>query len=75
MDELHAILIHCDSWQPLFSGLRGAVVPLHSGIERASTKAFQDGEPSSQKAGGGGRGRAGVEGRLGSGMRVYDGAA
>lgn len=42
VDELHAILIHCDTWQPLFHGLRGAQVPLHSVIERQN-KSFQDG--------------------------------
>ena len=30
-DELHAILIHCDTWQPRFQGLRGSVVPLGGG--------------------------------------------
>ena len=27
-DELHAILIHCDSWHPLMQGLRGHAIPL-----------------------------------------------
>ena len=40
VDELHAILIHCDSWQPLFQGLRGAIVPLVGGERNA--KAFAD---------------------------------
>ena len=42
LDELHAILIHCDSWQPLFQGLRGAQVPLFTTVDRAS-KSFTDG--------------------------------
>ena len=28
VDELHAVLVHCDTWTPRFNGLRGNVVPL-----------------------------------------------
>jgi len=28
VDELHAVLVHCDTWTPRFDGLRGNVVPL-----------------------------------------------
>ena len=46
VDELHAVLVHCDTWTPRFSGLRGNVVPLGGSSGAASDRAsrhFQDG--------------------------------
>jgi len=42
-DELHAILIHCDSWQPRFQGLRGSHVALHNQSGGERSKSFADG--------------------------------
>ena len=42
-DELHAILIHCDSWHPLMQGLRGHAIALAppTGADKGH-KSFQD---------------------------------
>ena len=42
-DELHAILIHCDSWHPLMQGLRGHAIALTppTGADKGH-KSFQD---------------------------------
>lgn len=46
VDELHAVLVHCDTWTPRFSGLRGNVVPLGpvmAGQDHRAARHFQDG--------------------------------
>ena len=46
VDELHAVLVHCDTWTPRFSGLRGNVVPLgpvQSGTDHRAARHFQEG--------------------------------
>ena len=45
-DELHAMLVHCDTWTPRFAGLRGNVVPLGSlgnGADNRAARHFQEG--------------------------------
>ena len=46
-DELHAVLVHCDTWTPRFVGLRGNIVPLGStgsgGADHRAARHFQDG--------------------------------
>ena len=45
VDELHAVLVHCDTWTPRFTGLRGNVVPLGTAVEAGGNRAtrhFQD---------------------------------
>ena len=42
-DELHAILIHCDSWHPLMQGLRGHAIALQPPVGNdKGHKSFQD---------------------------------
>jgi len=38
VDELHAVLVHCDTWTPRFDGLRGNVVPLG----KTQTQSFEN---------------------------------
>lgn len=45
-DQLHAMLVHCDTWTPRFAGLRGNVVPLGpigSGDNNRAARHFQEG--------------------------------
>lgn len=45
-DELHAVLVHCDTWTPRFTGLRGNIVPLGSvapGADHRAARHFQEG--------------------------------
>ena len=45
-DELHAMLVHCDTWTPRFAGLRGNIVPLGpigSGVDNRAARHFQEG--------------------------------
>jgi hypothetical protein len=46
VDELHAVLVHCDTWTPRFQGLRGNIVPLGpvmAGQDHRAARHFQDG--------------------------------
>ena len=42
-DELHSMLIHCDTWNPCFNGLRGAAVPLGMSANERVSRCFHDG--------------------------------